>query len=470
MDWFISDPQKWAETCFGHAELGDVRRTRRLVKIAVAMATDPAGSIPKQTETWADAKAAYRLFDQEDVTFEAVCEQHWRLRHTCGPGIFWIISDTMEADFGKHCQAQGLGPTGNGSGKGLLLHSGLMMDSQSGQLLCIAGASVLCRKAKRKKPSPRLNRERESERWGNLIDQIGPAPEGARWIHVMDRESDNFEVFCHCQDQRVEWLTRARTMTRYIVPELGKESQPLREFVENLPVLQRLELAVPAKARTRREPARAVRTATLEVGFGTLFMPVPERPSKYLKQRKSEPIAMTVVFAREVNSSASEEPIEWVLYTSLAIKTLDDVQEALRTYKHRWIIEEWHKALKTGTRVTERQLEKRERLEPLIGLLSIEALRLVQLKTMARAEPERPAEEVVPEAYLSMLKRVRRLGARRPLTVRDFFRGVAALGGFLGRKGDGEPGWQTTWRGWEKLSLLVRGHEIASATIPKRCG
>src|SRR5580698_9850524 len=99
MDWFISDPKEWAEASFGQTKLGDARRTKRLVKLAAAMANDPAGSIPKQAETWADAKAAYRLFDQEEVTFDAVSEQHWQLRHQCGPGTFLMISDTTAMDF-----------------------------------------------------------------------------------------------------------------------------------------------------------------------------------------------------------------------------------------------------------------------------------------------------------------------------------------------------------------------------------
>lgn len=463
MERFLSDPAEWAGAMFGQAQLGDGRRTRRLVSLGAAMAHDPAGSIPKQTENWADTKAAYRLFDRPEVTFEAVSEPHWQSRHRCGPGTFLIVSDTTELDFGKDSQCEDLGPTGNGSGKGLLLHSGLLLDAERGHLLCLAGALLRCRRRVPKKESStrRLARERESERWGELIDRIGPPPPGARWVHVMDRESDNFEVFAHCQDQGVDWVARARTLPRKVRPAGGEALLPLRDFVAGLPVLSRLALEVPAKAKSRREPARAARTATLEVGFGELSLPVPKEKGAYLRQRGSQAIGMRVVFAREVGAPAGCEPIAWVLYTSLAVDSPEGVLRALDIYKKRWAIEEWHKALKTGTRVTDRQLEKRERLAPLIGLLSVEAVRLLQLKTLARHEPERPAAEVVPRRYLAALGRVRRLPAKAALTVRGFFRAVAGLGGFLGRKGDGEPGWQTTWRGWEKLSWIVRGYELA---------
>jgi len=171
---------------------------------------------------------------------------------------------------------------------------------------------------------------------------------------------------------------------------------------------------------------------------------------------------MWVVAAREVAPPGNEPPIAWILFTSLAVATLADALQVLDYYKARWLIEEWHKALKSGCKVTERQLRRRDRLEPLIGLLAIEAVRLVQLKTMARVDPDRPAIEVVPPLYVAMAQQtLLKRGPSVSWNVRTFFRAVAQLGGFLGRKSDGEPGWQTTWRGWEKLALMIRGHELA---------
>lgn len=472
MDWFIPSAQEWAEKQFGQACLGDARRTKRLVQVAENMAADPAGSIPRQSETWADTKAAYRLFDAKDVTFEAVSECHWNLRHQCGPGTFLIISDTTELDFGKHRQIEGVGPTGNGSGKGFLLHSGLMVDAETKNLLCLAGAELLCRKPKRRgeKSSQRRKRKRESERWGDLVDRIGPAPAGAQWIHVMDREADNYEVFCHCQDQGTDWVIRARTLTRNILLEPhGSKAVPLREYLTTLPVEGHFELDVAPKARTRREPARQGRKARMEVRKGFVYLPPPTQRSLSLRRRPHlEPIGMHVIWVREVNPPAGEEAVEWVLYTSLPTATWEEVQRVIEYYKARWGIEEWHKALKTGTSVKKRQLETADRLAPMIALSSIEAVRLLQLKTMARVEPERAAEGVVPTLYLFMLRRALRIKKEAGFTVREFFRGVAKLGGFLGRTGDGEPGWKTTWHGWEKLMLMIRGHELGGDRLDQQ--
>ena len=137
-------------------------------------------------------------------------------------------------------------------------------------------------------------------------------------------------------------------------------------------------------------------------------------------------------------------------------------------YEARWLVEEYHKALKTGCRVTDRQLKTAGRLEAMTGLMSVAAVRLLRLKSLARISPEIPAQRVVPRVWLQMLKAARKgLHRVHDLTVGQFYREVAKLGGFLGRKGDGDPGWITTWRGWEKLNNFVHGATLASRLVLK---
>ena len=125
-------------------------------------------------------------------------------------------------------------------------------------------------------------------------------------------------------------------------------------------------------------------------------------------------------------------------------------------YELRWLVEEYHKALKTGCRTESPQLKTADRLEAFVGLTSVVAVRLLQLKSIARTNPEVPAQRVIPSVWLKMLKLARKnLSRVHGLTVGQFYREVAKLGGFLGRKSDGEPGWITIWRGWEKLNVFV---------------
>ena len=170
-----------------------------------------------------------------------------------------------------------------------------------------------------------------------------------------------------------------------------------------------------------------------------------------------------------MNAPKGAEPIEWVLYTSLNVETFDVAWQVIEYYEARWLVEEYHKALKTGCGVTKRGLRSADRLEAVVGLMSVVAVRLLQLKSVARSEPNRPARQIVPKPWLTMLKAARkRLRRVCDLTVYEFYRELAKLGGFLGRKGDGEPGWITIWRGWEKLNTLVRGAELVAEL--KKCG
>jgi hypothetical protein len=274
-------------------------------------------------------------------------------------------------------------------------------------------------------------------------------------IHVCDRGADSFEVFCHFVAQQADWVVRASSLHRVILTP-DAEELPLSEYLLTLPLAGTYEL------KLRARPDQPARTAKLEVRFGKLQMPAPAQRSPYVKASKLSSIEMWVVEVREVDAPPGVKPIAWVLYTSLPVTTFAEALLIIEYYEARWLVEEYHKALKTGCRVTKRTLRQAARLEPMVGLMSVVAVRLLQLKSVARSDPDRPARTIVPRLWLIMLKAARK-NLRRvyDMTVREFYRELAKLGGFLGRKSDGEPGWITIWRGWEKLNTLVRGAELA---------
>jgi hypothetical protein len=415
-------------------------------------------------KTWGDLKAAYHLFDCEDVTFEAIARPHWELTKQRTAGRYLVLGDTTELDFGIHRAVAGLGPTGNGSGWGFLLHNALMVNAQSKELIGVAGQTIHYRPQKKEKPSKKkehsaakLQRDRESEVWGIVIDQIGPPPEEVQWIHVLDRGGDNFEVYCHLLQQRSGWVVRAAKLNRYVLAGLDQRRMQLSNYLPQLTLLGTYELSL------RARPQQAARTAKLEVRVGSIHMPVPRHKSPWVRKLDPQPIAMSVVYVVEVDPPAGVEPISWVLLTSLPVDTFDQAWTVIEYYEARWLVEEYHKALKTGCRVQGRQLKTGARLEAMVGLMSVAAVRLLQLKSLARISPEVPAQRVVPRVWLQMLKAARKgLHRVHDLTVGQFYREVAKLGGFLGRKGDGEPGWITIWRGWEKLNNFVHGATLAS--------
>lgn len=448
--------KEWSQENFGKCELGDKRRTKRLVKVAEELASNPAASLPDQLEEWGDLKAAYRLFDCDDVTFEAVARPHWKLTRQRASGRTLVIGDTTELDFGRFRAIAGVGPTGNGSGNGFLLHNAIMIDAESEEILGVAGQTIHYRKPKRKSAKPltapqRLNQQnRESEVWGKVIDDIGPPAEDVSYVHVFDRGADNFEVYCHLLQQRSGWVIRAAQLHRCVLVGDSEESMPLNKY------LQTLQPAGSYSLSLRARPGQSAREAELEVRIGKIKVPRPKHVSPWVRELKQSPIEMQVIEVVEVNPPKGVTPIRWVLLTSLPVTNFEDAWIVIRYYELRWLVEEYHKALKSGCKVETRQLKTADRLEAFVGLTSVVAIRLLQLKSVARTAPDTPAKKVVPSVWLQMLKLARKKLSRvHDLTVGEFYREVAKLGGFLGRKNDGDPGWITIWRGWEKLNLHV---------------
>jgi hypothetical protein len=291
-----------------------------------------------------------------------------------------------------------------------------------------------------------------------VIDQAGPPPAGVRCLHVCDRGADNFDVYCHLVTQRAGWVIRAAQLRRQVRDRQGK-TLALEGVIRRAVCLGTYDLAVSANAD---QPAR---TAHIEVRAAALSMPRPKAGvSRYARDTGLTEIPMWAVEAREVSPvPAGVEPLRWVLLTSEETTTFAQAWTIIEHYEQRPLIEEYHKCLKTGCRVESRHYRTGHRLAAVIGLTTVLAVRLLQLKQVAQTQPDRPAREVVPARWVAGLRRV----LRRPRavnTVREFFRALASLGGFLGRKGDGEPGWQTIWHGLDTLLTALRGMET------KKCG
>jgi len=215
---------------------------------------------------------------------------------------------------------------------------------------------------------------------------------------------------------------------------------------------------------TAKQPARK---ATVALRFTEIVMPRPKVITAWIREyMPKEPMRVRVVELREISPPKDCQPVRWVLYATQAVNEAADAERVIGHYEQRPTIEDYHKCYKTGCRVEKRQYETAERLERVAGLLSIIAVRLLQMRTAARDTPTRPAHEVAPQKWIAMLRAVRRIPASRELTIRDFVRQLAGLGGHMLRKCDGEPGWITLWRGYEKLQLLLRGADA----LGKKCG
>ena len=176
----------------------------------------------------------------------------------------------------------------------------------------------------------------------------------------------------------------------------------------------------------------------------------------WLKSLEFTEMTQWLVEAHEVNLPKGTTALRWVLWTSLPCSSFSAACQVIEHYEKHWLIEEYHKAIKTGCRLESRQYQNAARLWAVVGIISVLAVRLLQMKLLARTEPNLPAEKVVPKQWLKMLRALRKRSQIE--TVKDFFRHLAGLGGFLMRKRDGGSGWNTIWKGTQKLTLAIRGH------------
>ena len=451
-------PAQWAQSEFGFAQLGDQRRNKRLVNIAQRLAASPGGTMPQAFPEWADLKAAYRFFSGKGAGFDSVISPHvQRTQADCRqPGEYLIIEDTTLLDYSAHGATEDLGTIGNGGGRGFELHSALAVRVETWTLnqrpeatvvglfgqQCYTPRSAPAQETRRQ----RLERPRKSQRWAQVFKSAGTAPKGTQWIYVADRESDFYEPIEICQQHGIDFVIRA-SQNRRLADEAGRLSEALEKAMV-------LGLSTVELRSRGGEPAR---TAVVEIRAVKVDLDGPWRPGGW-----KTPLAnITVVEVREVNPPEGvKEPLHWRLLTSLDCQTLTQAKRIVGRYTARWWIEEYHKALKTGTGVEDSQLERAYRLEPLIAVLAVVAVRLLSTKMLARARPEsfEAAQSLGPQVVSLLQEKFGK--PKEGWNNKNLLVSVARLGGFIGRKSDGMPGWLTIWRGWQRLTWMCEGLEI----------
>ena len=435
--------------------MGDRRRTQRLIKVSQQLAANPGGTMPQALGKADAIKGAYRLWSTPEVTFEKIAQpSQEQTRAACRrPGEYLLIEDTTVLDYTQHPAALELGCVGDGKGRGFELHSTLAVRVEGwtheqrpeGSLIGLLGQR--CERPRRRPKgeteSQRWQRPRKSRRWGAALKETGAPPEGCRWIYVADREADFYEPLATCLEHRIDFVIRARH-DRRLAAGPGRLSQALAQA----PVAGHLVVEVRARG------GQAARLAQVEVRHARVDLDGPWRAGGW----KAPLRGITAIEVREINAAEGvKNPLHWVLLTSLPCQTWSQVQRAIKCYCARWWIEEYHKALKSGAGAEESQLEHPDRIEALIAVLAIVAVRLLATKMLARSQPEgsQAVEGFGPEALAILEKKVGR--PQQGWTNQSVLMATAKLGGFLGRKSDGLPGWQTIWRGWHRLLWMCEG-------------
>ena len=446
---------------FGGCQLGDKRLNRRAVITADAMLRHPDGTLPAKLPK-AELLGFYDFANNRKINHDNVQAAHCRrtreLMERCS-GTVLIIHDTTEADF-SGLNVAGLGQIGNGHNRGFLVHNSLAYDYARREVLGLSGQIVQTRRNVKKNESVDASRkhpQRESRLWPRGVEKVGRPPQGAMWVNLMDRGGDSFESLDRQSALGQLYVVRSRVNRNVVVKDSAGRSirRKLHDWARKLPTLGERSIRVEGNWKQQ------ARTARVRVAVSPVQLQVP-----HVKRGEHgrEPLSAWVIHVKEIDAPPGQEPLEWFLLTNVPTENRAAAWERVDWYECRPVIEEYHKAQKTGCGMELPQFTTAKGLEVAIAMLSVVAVQLLRLRDLSRCPDaeRRLASEVVEEDYVEALSLWRWKQSRTDLSVKEFLHALARRGGHLGRPSDRPPGWLVLWRGWMELQPLVEGLRLAA--------
>lgn len=450
----------WATAEFADLDLGDARLSKRLVKLVEAFARQPMASIPAACGGWAETQAAYRFLSDESIDWQDMLSPHWKCtQERMRPhAVVLCIQDTTELDFNGQ-QIAGLGRLSYEAQRGMYLHPTYAVSVDREPL----GVIDVCLWAREKKGSEAdLTAPLESQRWvegyERVAEQAASLPD-TRLVYVADREGDLMALIRRAAalGTPADWLIRS------------KHNRKLPR--------EKLEGSAPksAKSAASEDPnARLWSRTTRGKPLGTLIFSThrrPGRPSRRVEQQVwaervtlAPGIEVSCIVARELTPPAGMKALEWRLLSNRPVADFAAASELIDWYRSRWEIEMLFDLVKNACKVESLQLSQMDRLERALALYLVVAWRIARLMRLGRQCPTLPVElGFEPEEWKGAYVLLKKPIPKKPPTLNSVIRLVATLGGFLGRKRDGEPGIKTLWIGMARIADFAAGVRHARA-------
>ncbi len=455
----------WAVGEFGGVALGDARLRARAVRLVGQVGAQPTASLPQACGAEPGAlKAAYRFFDNPAVEPAALLASHVaatyaRVRAT---EVVLAVQDTTELDFSHHPATTGLGALGDTRHRGLFVHSTLALTPDRVPLGLIA-QQVWTRDPATLGQLPdhktRPIADKESQKWLTSVQAVAAAARACPATHLVsigDREADLYDLFLVPRPAGVDLLVRAVQNRR-----VEDDHPDLGSAVAAAPVATTVQVAVP------RQPGRPARTATLTIRWVRVTLcPPRHRAAEHLPS-----VPVWVVWATEAAPPPDVTPLDWRLLTTGPVTDATDAVERVDWYACRWGIEVWHKVLKSGCRIEARQLATADHLHRSLALYSVIAWRLLYATLLSRTLPDAPCTVLLePDEWQALYCRIEQVPTppATPPPLRQAVRWIAHLGGFPGRRHDGEPGVTVLWRGFQHLADLTAMYVIMKPPRPSQ--
>ena len=443
----------WARRELAGAKLGDPRRLERLVNVLEDFYARPNASVPQAChESWGRLKGAYRLLSNEDISLRDILAPHYAstAERMSKETVVLAVQDTTSLNYTAHPATTGLGPisTSVDGAQGLEVHDTLVF-TPDGLPLGLVDVQVWARDAaefgKSEQRRQRPIEEKESYKWMSSFQAAAHAQRlcpNTRVICIGDRESDIYELFdlARSRADHPGLLVRAR-VDRHVggVPAPGR----LWEVVAGQEPMGMRAVDVPRTAdRPARQAQLSVRSCAVEL-----------RPPRNAASAQRS-MRVWAILAREQEAPAGVEPLEWMLLTTIEVRTFDQAMEKIDWYVRRWGIEVYHRTLKSGCLIEERQFGSATGLSNCLAVDMIVAWRILYMTMLGRVVPDLPATAVFTDDEWQSLYKVtypKKPLPQEPPSLAEMIRMIAKLGGHIGRKSDGAPGVESLWIGLGRL-------------------
>lgn len=455
---FMADAQAWAEETFGNCDLGDKRRTKRVVDIGKRMASRLGVSLSKSCDGEAGALlGGYRLLRNEAVKPAAIREGGFAAtaRQAQAYEALLAVEDTTTVSY-EHAAAAQLGLTGGNAKakrRGDQVHSVLLLDARRDETVGLLEQTDWLREpegyGKKHARKKRAYQDKESHKWEQASRRCAArlGATMARTISVCDREADLYEYLSYKLAQGQRFVVRAKVDRGVWDSPVGLFETVAQASAEwccyAVPVAQR-------GGRQAREAKLSLRSMTV-----TVRPPVGGGAGRV-------PLRVKVALAEEIDAPSNVEPLCWLLLTTEAVASAEQALTVVRHYERRWRIEDYHKAWKSGVGVERQRLQSPENLERMMAITAFLAVRLLQLQE-SQQQPTAPCDRALHEDEWKVLwiSTERRPPPDAAPSARWAYLALARLGGFADTKRTGRPGWDALWRGWFRLQERVSGYRLA---------
>lgn len=448
--------QSWIIQETKSADFGDARLNKRFTMMLTKLSTTPSGSIPATFASWGETLAAYRFFDNEQVSVDNILSAHREatINRVKKENVVLMIQDTSEIDYTHRADIDGMGPLSYESQQGFYLHPSLVV-TPNRTPLGVIDAKMWSRKELgiKRTRKQRPIEEKESYRWVegfSMANDVAQACPDTLVVNIMDREGDIYELLMQsAKTNAARWIIRSAQNRK-----LASEDETLNKIWDKIrkkPNVAEIEFELPKKEdRKKRVVKQIVKTMCV-----TLCP--PQRNGIKLPEVK-----VNVVFCTEKQVPKGDEALEWLLLTSVEIDDAERAIEIIKWYLCRWEIEIFFKILKTGCKIEELQFENFERTKNCVALYMIVAWRIQYLTMLGRSCPEISCDVVFDSSEWKAVYAVvkRKQPPKKAPKLNEMITMIATLGGYLGRKHDAEAGPKAMWIGMQRMRDFALSWEV----------